>query len=67
MPLKNWEGKTLGGLLKVGDTIQLNGRTVRIVEFEDYRGPVAERFTDGARIATFDIGGGMTVDNAGWY
>ena len=65
--MKNWEGKRLGASLKVGDTITAYDRTVRIVKLEVYTGPVADHFPAGARIAAFDIGGGMTLDNEGWY
>ena len=59
--------KTRGDELKIGDVIDTWAGKKRLVSFEDYRGPLADLFPEGARIAAFDIGGGMTIPNNELY
>lgn len=57
-----------GSNLQLGDAIVYWwSKTARIVSLEPYRGPLAYLFKDGAQIAGFDIGPGMTIDNGDYY
>lgn len=38
-----------------------------ITRFEDYTGPLADLWPEGARIAWFASGKGMTLPNDTWY
>ena len=63
-----WDGKKLGASLKVGDIIVFPfTKTHRIVRLEPYFGPLADLFPEGAQIATFDTGIGMTINNSDYY
>ncbi len=50
--------------LKVGDVIATWAGKKRIVGFKDYNGPLAHLWPEGARLADFDIGVGMTIANS---
>jgi hypothetical protein len=52
-----------GSELKVGDVINTWAGKKRIVGLRPYTGPLAYLWPEGARIASFDIGSGMTVAN----
>jgi hypothetical protein len=53
-----------GNELKLGDVIDTWAGKKRIIALQPYRGPLAYLFPAGAQIATFDLGGGMTIDNS---
>lgn len=59
--------KARGSDLKVGDVIDTWAGKKRLIAFDDYRGPLADLFPEGARIAVFDLGGGMTIPNTEFY
>ena len=56
--------RLLGAELKVGDVIETWWQPGRdtIVALSQYRGPYQENILKGARIATFAIGPGMTIE-----
>jgi hypothetical protein len=54
---------TTGRELKIGDVINTWAGKKRIVGFKDYTGPLAYLWPEGARLADFDIGVGMTIAN----
>jgi hypothetical protein len=63
-----WNGGKLGSTLKVGDIITFPFTKIhRITKLEPYAGPLAHLFPEGAQLATFDTGIGMTIDNSDYY
>jgi hypothetical protein len=62
--------KTVSGSeLQVGDTIEVWWTPNRdtILSLEPYRGPLTNLFAEGAQIASFAVGPGMTIDNGERY
>ena len=65
---ETWNGGKLGALLKVGDIIHFPLTKIhRITELRPYTGPLAHLFPEGAQLASFDTGLGMTIDNSNYY
>lgn len=53
-----------GSELKIGDVIATWAGKKRIVALKNYTGPLSYLWPEGARLADFDMGGGMTIPNA---
>ena len=65
---ETWNGGKLGAALKVGDVIRFPfSKMHRITKLEPYTGPLAYLFPEGAQLASFDTGLGMTIDNSNYY
>ena len=65
MPLGRWEMAIVqGSEIKVGDVLSTWGGKVRVTELRPYDNDYARlNFPNGARLASFDKGPGMTVPN----
>lgn len=59
----------IGQNLRVGDTIKVWWKPGRdmIAVLDDYSGPLQDLFPQGAKIAGFAVGPGMTIDLADQY
>lgn len=65
---ETWNGGKRGSALKVGDIVTFPYTKIhRITKLEPYKGPLAHLFPEGAQLATFDTGIGMTIDNGDYY